>query len=158
MNSEVHPKVAQVQAALHAGGVDVTVRQIDKATPTALAAAEYLGCEVGAIANSLVFLADGEPILVLTSGAHRVDTTALAERIGVAAITRATPDDVRAATGQVIGGVAPVGHPAPVRTYLDVALRGFDEVWAAAGIPASLFPIAYVDLLRVTGATEVEVD
>jgi len=136
----------------------VTVRQIDKPTPTAVSAAEYLGCEVGAIASSLVFLADGEPILVVTSGAHRVNTTALAGRIGVQAITRATPDDVRAATGQVIGGVAPVGHPAPVRTYLDVALRDHDEVWAAAGIPASLFAIGYADLLRVTGATEVEVD
>lgn len=158
MNLEVHPKVAQVQAALHAGGVDVTVRQIDTPTPTALAAAEYLGCEVGAIVKSLVFMADGSPILVLTSGAHSVDTGRLAERIGVAAITRATPDGVLAATGQVIGGVAPVGHPAPVRTFLDVALRGYDEVWAAAGIAASLFPISYPDLLRVTGAAEVEVD
>jgi len=158
MNPDIHPKVAQVQAALHAGGVDVTVRQIDKATPTALAAAEYLGCEVGAIVKSLVFMADGSPVLVLTSGAHSVDTGLLAARIGVSAITRATPDDVKAATGQVIGGVAPVGHPAPVRTFLDVALRGYSEVWAAAGIAASLFPISYADLLRVTGAIEVEVD
>ncbi len=157
MNPDVHPKVAQVQSALHAGGVDVAVRQIDKATPTALAAAEYLGCEVGAIVKSLVFMADGSPILVLTSGAHSVDTALLAGRIGVDAITRATPDGVLAATGQVIGGVAPVGHPTPVRTFLDVTLREFDEVWAAAGIAASLFPISYADLLRVTGATEVEV-
>jgi prolyl-tRNA editing enzyme YbaK/EbsC (Cys-tRNA(Pro) deacylase) len=158
MSADIHPKVTQVQAALHAGGVDVTVRQIDKATPTAVAAADYLGCEVGAIVKSLVFLADGSPILVLTSGAHSVDTALFASRIGAAAITRATPDGVLAATGQVIGGVAPVGHPAPVRTFLDVALREFDEVWAAAGIAASLFPISYADLLRVTGATEVEVD
>ncbi len=156
--TELHPKVAQVQAALHAGGVDVVVRQIEEATPTAAAAAEFLGCEVGAIANSLIFMADGEPILVLTSGAHRVDTALLATRIGATAITRAKPDDVKAATGQVIGGVAPVGHPAPVRTYLDVALREYDEVWAAAGIAASLFPISYADLLRVTRATEVEVE
>ncbi len=158
MNPDLHPKVAQVQAALHAGGVDVTVGQIDKATPTALAAAEHLGCEVGAIVKSLVFMADGSPILVLTSGAHSVDTGLLARRIGAAAITRAAPDDVKAATGQVIGGVAPVGHPTPVRTFLDVALRGYDEVWAAAGIAASLFPISYADLLRVSGATEIEVD
>ena len=156
--SGLHPKVAQVQAALHAAGIDVTVRQIDEATPTAAAAAEYLGCEVGAIANSLIFMADGSPILVLTSGAHRVDTTLLAGRIGVAAITRAKPDDVKAATGQVIGGVAPVGHPTPVRTYLAVALSAYDELWAAAGIAASLFPITYADLRRVTGATEVSVD
>lgn len=154
----LHPSVQKVQAALHAAGVDVTVRQIDEATPTAAAAAAYLGCEVGAIANSLIFDADGEAILVLTSGAHRVNTDALATRIGATRIGRATPAMVKEATGQVIGGVAPVGHPAPVRTYLDVALRAYDELWAAAGIPASLFPIAYADLLRVTGATEVEVE
>lgn len=157
-NGELHPKVQQVQAALHAGGVDVEVRQIDEATPTAAAAAEFLGCDVGAIANSLVFMADDEPILVLTSGAHRVDTAHLAERIGAGRVRRASADQVREATGQVIGGVAPVGHPAPVRTYLDVALLSYSEIWAAAGIPASLFPITYADLLRVTGATEVEVD
>ncbi|WP_062206174.1 YbaK/EbsC family protein [Demequina salsinemoris] len=157
-NEELHPRVQQVQAALHAGGVDVTVRQIDESTPTAAAAAEYLGCDVGAIANSLVFMADDEPILVLTSGAHRVDTAHLAERIGAAKVRRASADQVTAATGQVIGGVAPVGHPAPVRTYLDVALLEYDELWAAAGIPASLFPITYAELLHVTGATEVEVD
>ena len=154
----IHPKVAQVEAVLHTAGIDVDVRQIDKATPTAAAAAEYLGCEVGAIANSLIFMADGEPLLVLTSGAHRVDTAVLARRIGAIAITRANPEEVVAATGQVIGGVAPVGHPAPVRTYLDVTLRDHDELWAAAGIPASPVPITYADLLRVTGATEVEVD
>ena len=154
----LHPKVAQVQSALHEAGVDITVRQIEESTPTAAAAAEYLGCEVGAIANSLIFMADGHPILVLTSGAHRVDTAALAGRIGVAKISRASADDVKAATGQVVGGVAPLGHPAPLPTYLDVALREFDELWAAAGIPASLFPITYDNLLRVTSATEVEVD
>ncbi|WP_084126980.1 YbaK/EbsC family protein [Demequina sp. NBRC 110054] len=157
-NEALHPRVQQVQAALHAGGVDVTVRQIDESTPTAAAAAEYLGCDVGAIANSLVFMADDEPILVLTSGAHRVDTAHLAERIGAAKVRRASAAQVTSATGQVIGGVAPVGHPAPVRTYLDVALLEYDELWAAAGIPASLFPISYADLLRVTGAIEVEVD
>ncbi|WP_367312965.1 YbaK/EbsC family protein [Demequina zhanjiangensis] len=158
MNQGFHPKVQQVQAALHAGGVDVTVRQIDESTPTAAAAADFLGCDVGAIANSLVFMADDEPILVLTSGAHRVDTAHLAARIGAAKVRRASAEQVASATGQVIGGVAPVGHPTPVRTYLDVALLEYDELWAAAGIPASLFPISYADLLKVTGATEVEVD
>ncbi|WNM23260.1 YbaK/EbsC family protein [Demequina capsici] len=158
MNEALHPRVQQVQAALHAGGVDVTVRQIDESTPTAAAAADYLGCDVGAIANSLLFMADDEPILVLTSGAHRVDTGHLAERIGAARVRRASADQVVAATGQVIGGVAPVGHPAPIRTYLDVALLEYDELWAAAGIPASLFAITYAELLHVTGAIEVEVD
>ena len=116
--TELHPKVAQVQAALHAAGIDVTVRQIDEATPTAAAAAEYLGCEVGAIVKSLVFIADGSPLLVLTSAAHPVDTWLFAGRIGVAAITWATPDGVKAATGQVIGGGDPLESPALVRTGL----------------------------------------
>lgn len=156
--SGMHPKVEAVQSALHAAGVDVQVRELDAETKTAQAAADFLGCEVGAIANSLVFLADDSPVLVLTSGAHRVDTEALAARIGATTIGRATPADVKAATGQVIGGVAPVGHPAPVPTYLDQALRQYDTVYAAAGIPASLFGITYDDLLRVTGATEVAVN
>ena len=95
--------------------------------------AAALGVEVGQIANSLVFDADGAPLLVLTSGAHRVDTGKVAALIGAAVVKRAKPEFVRAATGQVIGGVAPVGHPAPLRTLVDTALREFDVVWAAGG-------------------------
>ena len=93
--------------------------------PTAAAAAEALGCEVGAIANSLVFDADGAPLLVLASGAHRVDTGKVAALLGVTRVRRATPEFVLAATGQEVGGVAPVGHPAPLRTVVDVDLAGF---------------------------------
>jgi prolyl-tRNA editing enzyme YbaK/EbsC (Cys-tRNA(Pro) deacylase) len=125
---------------------------------TAALAAEALGCEVGAIANSLLFDAAGTPVLILTSGSHRVDTAATAERIGVPALTRATPDFVRQHTGQVIGGVSPLGHPSPVPTWLDVTLRRYDEIWAAAGHPAAVFATTYDELLAMTGATEVEVD
>jgi prolyl-tRNA editing enzyme YbaK/EbsC (Cys-tRNA(Pro) deacylase) len=125
---------------------------------TAVLAAEALGCEVGAIANSLLFDADGTPALILTSGAHRVDTGATARRIGVTALKRATPEFVRTHTGQVIGGVSPLGHPAPVPTWLDVELRQYDEIWAAAGHPAAVFSTTYDELLAMTGATEVEVD
>ena len=125
---------------------------------TAALAAEALGCEVGAIANSLLFDADGAPVLILTSGAHRVDTTATAARIGVPALKRATPEFVREHTGNVIGGVSPLGHPAPVPTWLDVELRRYDEIWAAAGHPAAVFSTTYDELLAMTGATEVRVD
>jgi prolyl-tRNA editing enzyme YbaK/EbsC (Cys-tRNA(Pro) deacylase) len=154
----MHPAVSRVQQALADEGLTTFVRVLDAPTPTALAAATLVGCEVGAIANSLVFTADDVPIVVMTSGAHRVNTPALADRIGAQHIGRATPDRVRDATGQPIGGVAPIGHPQRTRTYIDVALRDFDELWVAGGIPASLFPITYADLVRVTRGTEVEVD
>ncbi|GCD91719.1 YbaK/EbsC family protein [Nocardioides sp. LS1] len=125
---------------------------------TAALAAQALGCEVGAIANSLLFDAGGAPVLILTSGAHRVDTTAVAERIGVPALTRATPEFVREHTGQVIGGVSPIGHPAPVPTYLDPWLQRYDVVWAAAGHPAAVFSTTFDELLALTGATVIEVE
>ncbi|MGZ5399082.1 MAG: YbaK/EbsC family protein [Nocardioides sp.] len=129
---------------------------------TAALAAEALGCEVGAIANSLVFTSDlgdhGSPVLILTSGAHRVDVAATAARIGAGRLKRADADFVRTHTGQVIGGVSPIGHPAPVPTYLDSWLRRHDVVWAAAGHPAAVFSTTYDELLVMTGATEVEVD
>lgn len=130
---------------------------------TAKLAAEALGCEVGAIANSLLFAATTggaapTPVLILTSGAHRVDTTAVAERIGVDRLDRATPEFVREHTGQVIGGVSPLAHPRPVPTYLDPALRSYDVIWAAAGHPASVFSTTYDGLLALTGAEEIAVD
>ncbi|MFC4786653.1 YbaK/EbsC family protein [Nocardioides sp. MAHUQ-72] len=125
---------------------------------TAALAAEALGCEVGAIANSLLFDAGGTPVLILTSGAHRVDTAKVAERIGVAELRRAKPEFVREHTGQVIGGVSPIGHPAPVPTYLDPWLRKYDVVWAAAGHPAAVFSTTYDELVALTGATETDVD
>ena len=125
---------------------------------TAALAAEALGCEVGAIANSLVFDDHGSPVLILTSGAHRVDVAATAGRIGAGALARADADFVRTHTGQVIGGVSPIGHPAPVPTYLDSWLRRYDVVWAAAGHPAAVFSTSYDELLAMTGATEIDVD
>ncbi len=129
----------------------------DSAHTAALAAAA-LGCEVGAIANSLLFDAEGEPVLILTSGAHRVDTVAVAERIGVGSLTRATPEFVRRHTGQVIGGVSPIDHPSPIRTWIDPWLRQHDVVWAAAGHPAAVFSSTYEELISLCGAAEIEVD
>ncbi len=125
---------------------------------TAALAAAALGCEVGAIANSLLFDAAGSPVLILTSGSHRVDTQLASARIGVAGLRRATPEFVREHTGQVIGGVSPIGHPSPVPTYLDLQLGEYDVVWAAAGHPAAVYSTTYDELLAMTGATEIEVD
>jgi prolyl-tRNA editing enzyme YbaK/EbsC (Cys-tRNA(Pro) deacylase) len=152
-----HPNVTAVQQRLEASGVPAEVLLLDEGVHTAAAAAYALSVEVGQIANSLIFEADGEPLLVLTSGAHRVDTAKLAAALGVAKLKRATPEFVREHTGQPIGGVAPIGHPHPVRTLLDVALRRYDVIWAAGGVPQAVFPIGYDDLLSITKATEMEV-
>ena len=125
---------------------------------TAALAAQALGCEVGAIANSLLFDADGSPVLVLTSGAHRVDTAKVAATIGVPALARARPEFVREHTGQVIGGVSPLGHPTAVPTYIDPWLRRHDVVWAAAGHPAAVFSTTYDELVAMTGAVETDVE
>jgi prolyl-tRNA editing enzyme YbaK/EbsC (Cys-tRNA(Pro) deacylase) len=138
-------------------GVPGEVRVLPESAPTAAAAAAQLGCEVGAIANSLVFDADGAPLLVLTSGAHRVDTSRVAALVGAAAVGRADARSVRAWTGQVIGGVAPVGHPAPIRTLVDAWLAKYDVVWAAAGHPHAVFPTSFDELLRITGGAPAEV-
>jgi prolyl-tRNA editing enzyme YbaK/EbsC (Cys-tRNA(Pro) deacylase) len=147
----------RVVAALHAGDVAADVRRFDNPVPTAAAAAAALGCEVGAIANSLVFDADGAPLLVLASGAHRVDTGKVAALIGAARVRRASPDFVLAATGQEVGGVAPVGHPAPLRTVVDAALAAFPLLWAGGGDHHTMFSATYDDLLRLTGGVEATV-
>ncbi|MCW2860777.1 MAG: YbaK/prolyl-tRNA synthetase associated region [Actinoallomurus sp.] len=154
----MHPNTVRVAACLRELGAAGEVRELPEAAPTAVAAAEQLGCEVGAIANSLIFAADGEPLLVLTSGAHRVDTAKVAEQLGVAKVKRADPDFVRSATGQPIGGVAPVGHPAPVRTLVDKWLAGHEVVWAAGGHPHTIFPTSYDELVRITGGTPTDVE
>jgi prolyl-tRNA editing enzyme YbaK/EbsC (Cys-tRNA(Pro) deacylase) len=125
---------------------------------TAALAAEALGCEVGAIANSLLFDADGAPVLILTSGSHRVDTDKVAVDLGVGALRRAKPEFVRQHTGQVIGGVSPIAHPAPVPTYLDSWLQKYDVVWAAAGHPAAVFSTTYDELAAMTGAPTIDVE
>jgi prolyl-tRNA editing enzyme YbaK/EbsC (Cys-tRNA(Pro) deacylase) len=156
-----HRNVELVLSALRAGGAAPRavegMRVLPDAVSTAAAAAEALGVEVGQIANSLVFDADGTPLLVLTSGAHRVDTGKVAVLIGAQRVRRASPEFVRAATGQPIGGVAPVGHPTPLRTLVDRALQRYDEVWAAGGIPHAVFPSTCAELVKVTGGELVDV-
>jgi len=138
-------------------GVPGEVRELPEPAPTAAAAAAQLGCEVGAIANSLVFAADSAPLLVMTSGAHRVDTSRVAALVGASAVSRADPQSVREWTGQTIGGVAPVAHPAPIRTLVDTWLSRYEVVWAAAGHPHTVFPTSFGELLRITAGTAASV-
>jgi prolyl-tRNA editing enzyme YbaK/EbsC (Cys-tRNA(Pro) deacylase) len=152
----VHPHTERVAAALRAGGADGAVRELSDSARTAVEAAAALGVAVGAIVKSLVFAADGAPLLVLASGDHQVDTAKVAA-VGAEAVKRADVDLVRSATGYAIGGVAPVGHPAPLPTVVDRHLATFDAVWAAAGTPHTVFPTTYDELLRLTGGTAADV-
>jgi len=152
-----HASVARFRAELLRRGGTGQIVVLPDSVHTAQLAADALGCEVGAIANSLLFDADGDPLLLLTSGSHRVDTDKVAAELGIAALKRAKPEFVRRHTGQVIGGVSPFDHPAPVRTYLDPWLRQYDVIWAAAGHPAAVFSSTYEELQRMTGAEELEV-
>jgi prolyl-tRNA editing enzyme YbaK/EbsC (Cys-tRNA(Pro) deacylase) len=152
-----HPAITSFREALARAGGTGRIVVLPDSVHTAALAAEALGCEVGAIANSLVFESGGRPVLVLTSGAHRVDTAKVAADLGLPPLRRAKPEFVREHTGHVIGGVSPIDHPAPVPTYLDTALRAHPVIWAAAGHPAAVFSTTYDELLRMTGATEVEV-
>jgi len=153
----MHPNCEAVNAILEAAGLTGRVQMLDEAVSTARAAADYLGCPVGAIANSLIFATDrGGPLLIMTSGAHRVDMIKVGAELGVE-LHRAAPDFVRAHTGQPIGGVAPVGHPKPIRTLVDRALADFDELWAAGGVPHAIFPLTYRELITITHGTEADV-
>lgn len=153
-----HPAVLAVEKDLRSKGFEPRIVVLPEPAPNAQAAADQVGCAVGAIANSLIFAADGAPLLVLTSGAHRVDTAKLAAGLGVTSLGRATKEFVYEHTGQRIGGVAPVGHPAPVRTLVDAALRAHPEVWAAAGHAHTVFAITFDELVRVTGGEVVAVN
>ncbi len=161
-----HASISRFRKELERLGGTGRIVVLPDSVHTAQLAADALGCEVGAIANSLLFTVpaagdDGhgdEPLLLLTSGSHRVDTDKVTATLGIPALKRAKPDFVRRHTGQVIGGVSPFDHPAPVRTYLDPWLRRYDEIWAAAGHPAAVFSTTFEELQRMTGAEELEVE
>jgi Cys-tRNA(Pro) deacylase len=147
--------VERVIAALRAAGVEAEVTEFGQSTRTAEEAAAAVGATVGQIVKSLVFLAGDAPVLALVSGANRADTERLAAAAG-ANIRRADADAVRAATGYSIGGVPPIGHATPLRTFLDADLMRYDTIWAAAGTPNAVFPIAPAELERITGAEVVD--
>ncbi len=149
--------VIRVRETLARLGATGEIRHLDDSARTAKEAADALSIEVGQIASSLIFLADGAPVLVIASGGHRVDTDKLSAVLDGSQISKANADDVRSATGFAIGGVAPVGHPEPLRTIIDIALSQYDEVWAAGGHPHCVFPTNYDELLRITGGAAAEV-
>jgi prolyl-tRNA editing enzyme YbaK/EbsC (Cys-tRNA(Pro) deacylase) len=153
----VNERNSRVADAVAAAGIEPAIRILDADAKTAAAAAEQLGCEVGAIANSLVFECDGAPLLVMASGAARVNTDVLAKHLGADRVSKADPKLVRAATGQVIGGVAPTGHPAPLRTVVDETLASYPVIWTAAGTADSVMPLTYGQLLTLTGGQTMPV-
>ncbi len=157
-NLSNHPAVDRVRAALAAAGVAARIVELSAAARTARAAAEQIGCEVAQIANSLVFRCSpsGAPLLVMASGARRVDVVRVGAVVGET-IGKADAEFVRASTGFVIGGVAPVGHVAPVRTLVDRTLLGFAEIWAAAGHPHTVFRLTPDELVRITGGAVEDV-
>jgi prolyl-tRNA editing enzyme YbaK/EbsC (Cys-tRNA(Pro) deacylase) len=157
VGSELNERNSRVARALTEAGLQPAIRILDADAKTAAAAAEQLGCEVGAIANSLVFDCDGEPLLVMASGAQRVDTELLARTLGAETVAKANPRMVRDATGQVIGGVAPLGHPSRLRTVVDESLAQYAVIWTAAGTADSVMPLTYEQLLAVTEGVAVQV-
>jgi prolyl-tRNA editing enzyme YbaK/EbsC (Cys-tRNA(Pro) deacylase) len=147
----------RVQDALDAAGIDTAIVEYDVPARTSAQAAEVLGCTVGQIAKSLVFKAQsGRPVLVIASGANRVDEAKVARLVGEP-IGKADAAFVREATGYAIGGIPPLGHVKPLEPLIDRDLLGFDVVYAAGGTPHAMFPIAPEALVRVSGGTPADV-
>ena len=151
------PLVANVRASLVAAGLGDTVVVLSDSVATAATAAAVLGCDVGAIANSLIFECDGAPLLILASGAAKVDVKMVARQHGLAKITRASPEFVLQHAGQPVGGVAPLGHPTPLKTFLDTDLAQYSLLWAGAGSHQAMLSLSYQQLLDLTAATETVV-
>jgi len=148
--------VERVQNYLREHGLDIEVLEMDRSTRTAQLAAQAIGTELGSIVKSLVFLADGEPVLVLVAGDRRADPERLKKLLDARRVMIADADQVRQATGFAIGGVPPVAHERPLRTLIDRSLSRFETVYAAAGSPRAIFPIAYGQLVALTGGQEVD--
>ncbi len=140
-------------SALRARGVEGPFLEFDASTKTAADAATALKCEVGAIASCLVFVLDEEPVVIIKSGAFRVDTGLFVELVGGEAVRQATPDEVRSATGQPIGGVSPVNWPESLRVFIDDSLATYGRVWSACGTPNAVFATTFDELQSLTDAT-----
>lgn len=142
--------VQRFEVAATAAGLSLEIRRFPQGTKTAADAALAIGCEIGQIVKSLVFMADGRPFLALTSGSNRADQSRLAALLGSEEVRRASPEEAREATGYAIGGTPPFGHSRRLAVLIDRDLLSYDLVWAAAGTPDSVFPITPVELLRTT--------
>jgi prolyl-tRNA editing enzyme YbaK/EbsC (Cys-tRNA(Pro) deacylase) len=152
-----HPRFAEALKDLGLGDLVPRVRRFPDATRTAAEAAAAIGCELSQICKSLIFAADGVPVLVLMDGASRVDVERVREELGAGKVTRAKADVVRETTGYAIGGVPPFGHRTRTRVLADRSLLGHDLVWAAAGTPYTVFPMAPETLIAHAGGTLVDV-
>src|SRR5690348_4641665 len=157
LESAAHPRFAAALEALGLGELNARIRRFPEATRTAVEAAAAIGCELSQICKSLIFAADGVPVLVLMDGASRVDVDRVRQELGAEKVTRAKADVVRETTGYAIGGVPPFGHRTKTRVLGDRSLLEHDVVWAAAGNPHAVFPIAPKDLVAHAGATLVDV-
>ncbi|MEV6808380.1 YbaK/EbsC family protein [Streptomyces sp. NPDC017248] len=155
--SGAHPRFAEALRTLGLEEVLARTRRFPEGTRTAAEAAAAIGCELSQICKSLVFAADGEPVLVLMDGAGRVDVERVRAELGAGEVGRADARVVREATGYAIGGVPPFGHRTRTRVLADRSLLAHDVVWAAAGTPHAVFPIGPRDLLVHAGATAVHV-
>ncbi len=155
------PAIDRFLAAAAAAGVDVAVSRFPEGTRTAADAAAAIGCELGAIVKSLVFVAelgdDSRAVMALVSGANRADTDKLTLLFGATRVRQANAEEARSATGFAIGGTPPIGHATPIELVIDEDLMVFAEVWAAAGTPDSVWPIEPAKLVDITGAPVVEV-
>ncbi|HEX4744920.1 MAG TPA: YbaK/EbsC family protein [Candidatus Limnocylindria bacterium] len=138
-------------------GVAIEPRRFAATTRTAQDAAREIGCDVAEIVKSLVFLADDQPVVVLCAGADRVDESRLKAALGAGVVRRATADEAKSATGYPIGGVPPFAHAGECRVVADARLLGHAQVWAAAGLPDAVFPIAPRDLIALAGARVADV-
>ena len=147
----MHPNVSRVVEAARSVGLEIEVERFPAGTRTAADAARAVGCEVAQIVKSLVFMADGAPVVALVSGANRVDPGRLGAVVGSEEVRRADGDEARAATGFAIGGVPPFGHAHDVRVVIDGDLLDHDRLWAAAGLPDAVFAINPNDLVRACG-------
>jgi Cys-tRNA(Pro) deacylase len=152
------PKQANIRVmnALREAGLDIEIIRHESEARTAEQAAALIGCDLAQIAKSLVFSADGELVMVLASGANRVDTNKLAALLGQP-IRMANAEAVKAATGYAIGGVAPVGHPSPLPIYIDEDLLKYETIYPAAGTPNTAFAIGSRDLQRISGAIVADI-
>ena len=157
MEAIEHANIARVRAFAEERGVHLETRRFPAGTRTAEDAARAIGVGVGQIVKSLVFRSGETTLLVLCSGADRVDEAKLASAAGVPSVRRASANEAKDATGYAIGGVPPFAHATPCRVLCDDGLTGFDVVWAAAGLPDAVFPIAPADLVRISGASVVDV-
>jgi prolyl-tRNA editing enzyme YbaK/EbsC (Cys-tRNA(Pro) deacylase) len=156
MPEPMHANVARVVTAAAEAGLEIEVRRFPEETRTAADAARAVGCDVGQIVKSLVFMADGAPVLALVSGEHQLDPARLASALGASEVRRATGDEARRATGYAIGGVPPLGHASHLPVLVDRQLLRHPVVWAAAGLPDAVFPADPAALVKASGARDAD--